>query len=364
MPAFVSKNYLLAFDYQPPPSFTVQDHILFIHSSHQEQSATAFSRLAELYPEKNFNLVKRDGIPFPKYSFENTHIHTYLQPLLPPKFKLPKWEGEPGENRIGLAFFCVNMEIGVVKKIQRPGDQVEDVEFETIENKVQEHYGNILEYLKNNRLSAVTYIIDNRFQVFKLTRRDIESRSGTWECGGNSFFLPRTLLTFKEREELFRLAGFGPAEGAIINVGNFLGGSSIILAKGSKQNGREKVFSFDPKSYSLNEDYLDKNQVTDWVTFQQVSSENGLKDWKQREDKRIRLLFIDGDHSYGGCKKDITLWSPYLVRGGVIAVHDYGRSNHEVNFDGVVRAVYDAILSGRNYNHYRREDYLFLADKT
>lgn len=42
-------------------------------------------------------------------------------------------------------------------------------------------------------------------------------------------------MTLKEREVLFQMGGSGPAEGAIVNIGSYLGGSSIILAKGSKQ---------------------------------------------------------------------------------------------------------------------------------
>ena len=34
------------------------------------------------------------------------------------------------------------------------------------------------------------------------------------------------------------------------------------------------------------------------------------------------FLFIDGDHSYEGCLKDINTWFPSLSPGGLIAFHD------------------------------------------
>lgn len=36
----------------------------------------------------------------------------------------------------------------------------------------------------------------------------------------------------------------------------------------------------------------------------------------------IDFLFIDGDHSYRGIRRDFDLWSPHVRPGGVIAFHD------------------------------------------
>ena len=41
-------------------------------------------------------------------------------------------------------------------------------------------------------------------------------------------------------------------------------------------------------------------------------------------EKPIRLLFIDADHSYEASKLDFDLWSPFVVPGGLIALHDIG----------------------------------------
>ena len=39
-------------------------------------------------------------------------------------------------------------------------------------------------------------------------------------------------------------------------------------------------------------------------------------------NRKIDFLFIDGDHSYEGVKKDFEMYSPLVRKGGIIAFHD------------------------------------------
>ncbi|WP_200387895.1 class I SAM-dependent methyltransferase [Thiocapsa imhoffii] len=43
---------------------------------------------------------------------------------------------------------------------------------------------------------------------------------------------------------------------------------------------------------------------------------------RQLRGKKIDFLFIDGDHSYDGVLRDLTLFFPYVSDGGLIAFHD------------------------------------------
>lgn len=52
------------------------------------------------------------------------------------------------------------------------------------------------------------------------------------------------------------------------------------------------------------------------------------------------ILFIDGDHSYEGCKADITMWSPYMQPGSIIFFHDC-----DITSPGVVQAATEFALS-------------------
>src|SRR3990167_7479628 len=38
--------------------------------------------------------------------------------------------------------------------------------------------------------------------------------------------------------------------------------------------------------------------------------------------KKIDVIFIDGDHTYEGCKADIDSWYPHMSKKGVMLFHD------------------------------------------
>lgn len=40
-------------------------------------------------------------------------------------------------------------------------------------------------------------------------------------------------------------------------------------------------------------------------------------------DKMCDMLFVDGDHSYAGVKRDVELFRPWIKSGGIISFHDY-----------------------------------------
>lgn len=60
---------------------------------------------------------------------------------------------------------------------------------------------------------------------------------------------------------------------------------------------------------------------------------------KEIEDGSLDIVFIDGDHTYEGCKADIEAWFPKIRDGGWIAGHDYA---HPV-FPGVTQAVNELV---------------------
>jgi hypothetical protein len=44
------------------------------------------------------------------------------------------------------------------------------------------------------------------------------------------------------------------------------------------------------------------------------------------EEKRFAFVFIDGDHSYLGVKRDVALWRGLVEPGGLLCGHDYSSS--------------------------------------
>lgn len=61
------------------------------------------------------------------------------------------------------------------------------------------------------------------------------------------------------------------------------------------------------------------------------------------DSKSVDFVFIDGDHSYDGAKRDIAAWYPKIKSGGWIGGHDY---NHP-RFPGVTEAVKERFSEDR-----------------
>lgn len=48
----------------------------------------------------------------------------------------------------------------------------------------------------------------------------------------------------------------------------------------------------------------------------------------QIEDNSCGLIYLDGDHSYEGVKKDVEVYWSKLVSGGILATHDWNDPNY------------------------------------
>lgn len=73
--------------------------------------------------------------------------------------------------------------------------------------------------------------------------------------------------------------------------------------------------------------------------------------------RKIDFLFIDGDHSYEGVKKDFEIFSKYVAVGGIIAFHDvYALFNDNKNVG--VRNFWNEIK-----NNYKRDEFTYAITK-
>jgi hypothetical protein len=57
----------------------------------------------------------------------------------------------------------------------------------------------------------------------------------------------------------------------------------------------------------------------DRVNFTYKNSEESVEDV---DDESFDYIYIDGDHTYEGCKRDMELWWPKVKEGGMLAGHD------------------------------------------
>jgi predicted O-methyltransferase YrrM len=71
------------------------------------------------------------------------------------------------------------------------------------------------------------------------------------------------------------------------------------------------------------------------------------------ENNSVDLVFVDGDHSYEGCKADMVDYTPKIKAGGWMVIHDYHRGGGGA-FPGIRDAVHE--LWG--------EDFYYIPDES
>jgi predicted O-methyltransferase YrrM len=114
--------------------------------------------------------------------------------------------------------------------------------------------------------------------------------------------------------------------GAAVEIGRFKGGSTFLLA--AALGGRADLWSYDihaphDAAYTgadLDEelrDALRRFALDEWVHL--VVGDSRLV---PPPEGPIKLLFVDGDHSYEGVSADWSHWGPSLAIGGQALFHD------------------------------------------
>ena len=129
------------------------------------------------------------------------------------------------------------------------------------------------------------------------------------------------------------LAACVPGTGTIVEIGSFKGRSTVMLATVTSHYGLSPVVAIDPHNSrilldlannpeaSTYQDFLNSINaagVSDYVEPHLAYSTEVAKTWK----RPIRVLWIDGDHSYDGVKKDLEGFLPHVEPFGVVAMHD------------------------------------------
>ena len=122
------------------------------------------------------------------------------------------------------------------------------------------------------------------------------------------------------------------SEGVIIEVGSFRGRSTVALSVGSREGANAAVFAIDPHEEfdgvfggkfgppdrrAFFESMLSTGCWQN-VRLVNLSSEVVSAAWQ----RPVELLWIDGDHSYEGVRRDFDCWVPHLLPGGTIALDD------------------------------------------
>jgi len=177
-----------------------------------------------------------------------------------------------------------------------------------------------------------------------------------------------SIMAVEEAQFLHDIVYRVPSHGAIVEIGSYLGGSTIILAHAARAGHKGMVYAIDPHRGALLwnlpfgrrlslEPFLDNIRqagLSDFVTPLVGSSSKIHRTW----NKPISLLWIDGSHWYRAVKQDLLNWEPLVVEGGFIVMHDAvflkirrdsvtHTSNIPARFFGVEQAAHEMLKTGR-----------------
>lgn len=160
-------------------------------------------------------------------------------------------------------------------------------------------------------------------------------------------------LTDREARFLALLAAYPTADGVILEIGSHKGKSTVILARAAAFAGAGRVVAVDPLTSPAATDpdlrgalsvrpqfeaTLERAGVRDRVEFHPMTSAELAARWDP--DRKIRLLWIDGDHTYVGARADFDAFARFLADGGIIAFHDVLH-----RFEGPIRAFRECVLA-------------------
>ncbi len=141
----------------------------------------------------------------------------------------------------------------------------------------------------------------------------------------------------------------------ILEIGSFKGKSTVGLASIAARYGLGKVVAVDPHTAPSVTDPDLGGQASTWDDFQATLRRAGLdravethrafsRDLARGWERPIRLLWIDGDHTYAGAKEDLDLFRAHLVDGAVVALHDVLNT-----FEGPIRVFVEELLGSDEF---------------
>ncbi len=185
--------------------------------------------------------------------------------------------------------------------------------------------------------------------------RPANRRGGTMSTRPPRFF--KRVQGATPEDILITLADFAaqvPADQEIVELGVFQGRTALQMAWGARQGQGAHVTAIDPWALEGNvydppftED-ASRRWAAHWVqslgysrdiTLINDFSHNVARSWTGQP---VGLLYVDGDHTKEGARRDIEAWAEHLAPGARIAVDDYGHPD----WPGVGEALDELVAEG------------------
>ncbi len=180
-----------------------------------------------------------------------------------------------------------------------------------------------------------------------------------------------TIKGFMHDEEVVRLyevAFEASTMGPLLEIGSYCGRSAAIIGQACKENngilfsidhhrGSEEQQPgeayFDPDLYDpeisrvntlpLFRQTLERAELEDTVVPIVASSAVAGRMWATP----LAMVFIDGGHSFEAAHTDMTTWTPHLMPGGYLAIHDIFFNPEDGGLPP--RQIYEAVIATGTY---------------
>lgn len=167
-----------------------------------------------------------------------------------------------------------------------------------------------------------------------------------------------------EARLLYNLARDRSIKGEVVEIGSWKGKSTVVLALALQETGGGKVHAIDPHTGNP-----EHGKVQTFEEFKENVRKAGVeanvapivkpsKEAAVGWTAPVRLLWIDGNHSYDFVKTDFEVWDPHLVNGGVVAFHD------SIHAEGVSRVLKESLFPSDRYRNIGFVDNIVYAEKT
>lgn len=170
-------------------------------------------------------------------------------------------------------------------------------------------------------------------------------------------------VTASELAEKFDHAYNLPEDALIVEIGVFLGRSTLVTAGARNMRGSGRVVAIDPfdasgdefsvpvyqqiergLKRSLKEQFLDNirsARLESYVVPCVGTAESAVESQKEKID----MLILDGDQSPQGARSAYDAWIPFLKSGGILVVHNSADRVYEKGHDGHRQLIVESVKS-------------------
>lgn len=151
-------------------------------------------------------------------------------------------------------------------------------------------------------------------------------------------------MTRRELEFLGLLAAAPTAEGEVLEIGSYRGRSTTVLARCAALAGKERIVAVDhllqPAAHEEFCASVRRAGVEHLIEFHRMMSWELGRTWQ----RPLRLLWIDGNHTYAATKRDFGTFAPFLANGAIVAIHDVLNK-----YEGSLRVFMEDILLSEHF---------------